>query len=170
MTHTEQLAVVKSAGISDWFTMARPGYSALRSARKSFDVKMTAPTIQQYLAGDQGYYSPRKQLVTVYNTAENPLAVKRHELIHGYQDNGIRMAMNPLSIFGMRNPAAPDRSTSLVGGLRELALETDARVGELKSVPEGVRSMVKDAPHYTGAFQGLARLPFSILGLMRRFV
>jgi hypothetical protein len=160
---------------SDMFklaSLARPGYSALRNARKMFDVVERPPDAQDLISEAQGHYDPDLRRATIPFGAENPINTKRHEILHGYQQWLTRKNLNPVARFGATNMKAqlPDIHNSFTGGLRELALETDARIGAMKSIPKGVVDMAHAAPYYAKSFEGAGKIPFKLMGLLRHLV
>ena len=171
MTHTEllRLAFLKSAGIGELISapfFARPGFKALRDARREIGSEFVNPTAQQLIAGHQGGYDSTNRIVKVLTTADDPIGTGRHELMHGYQDVLLRKDKSPLSIFGAKvfNPSWSP--ATLRGGLQHAAMELDARIGAMRNIPGAVADLARNSSGYVNHFQGLGKLPYSILGLL----
>lgn len=173
MTHTEQLQLAKSAALGRWLSkplMSTPGFAKLRSARRMLQVQRSSPTVQEMLEGIQGYYDPARRTVNVFHGATDPRDTLRHELLHGYQDVSLRMAKNPMATYGAKDFRQGVDPGSFTSGMRNLALELDARIGASRSIPAGLADMARSAPAYAKDFTGLGKLPYATLGLLGKLL
>jgi hypothetical protein len=159
--------------------LPRPGFKALRAARQDFNLKRVHPDISQVIGTrprpgapvNWGSYNPATKTAEVpyhfdYAIRQHtPQVDRRHELLHGYQHN-LPASVVPdapvsrLGIGGATMDNLGKNKGSLCDSLKELMLETDARIGANRNPVTGALQMLDDAGEYTGKFQGLAKLPW----------
>lgn len=160
MTHIEML---KAAGFLDKWLIPRPGVKNLLKLRRRFKVSEQAPFVGDDMKGLGGQYLSRSRtaIIPKRSLGEDARQIGRHEVMHGYQYNSRRKDMNPLTLFGRRKSPRG----SLMEGIRDVALETDARIAERKSILGGLNAMRQDAPGYIKTMEGVAKLPYQFLSL-----